>query len=86
MTFNPKESIDFNGNTGPFIQYTYARIQSVLRKAKEAGLEIPAQLPVDIELSENEAVKIFRLALSENVAKVVRLGMGLLGIEVPDRM
>ena len=138
ITFNPKESIDFNGNTGPFIQYTYARIQSVLRKAKEAGLEIPAQLPVGIELSEkeegliqmvadfaaivkqagedyspsiianytydlvkeynqfyhdfsilreeNEAVKIFRLALSENVAKVVRLGMGLLGIEVPDRM
>ena len=138
MTFNPKESIDFNGNTGPFIQYTYARIQSVLRKAKEAGLEIPAQLPVGIELSEkeegliqmvadfaaivkqagedyspsiianytydlvkeynqfyhdfsilreeNEAVKIFRLALSENVAKVVRLGMGLLGMEVPDRM
>ena len=138
MTFNPKESIDFNGNTGPFIQYTYARIQSVLRKAKEAGLEIPAQLPVGIELSEkeegliqmvadfaaivkqagedyspsiianytydlvkeynqfyhdfsilreeNEAVKIFRLALSENVAKVVRLGMGLLGSEVPDRM
>ena len=138
MTFNPKESIDFNGNTGPFIQYTYARIQSVLRKAKEAGLEIPAQLPAGIELSEkeegliqmvadfaaivkqagedyspsiianytydlvkeynqfyhdfsilreeNEAVKVFRLALSENVAKVVRLGMGLLGIEVPDRM
>ena len=138
MTFNPKESIDFNGNTGPFIQYTYARIQSVLRKAKEAGIEIPAQLPAGIELSEkeegliqmvadfaaivkqagedyspsiianytydlvkeynqfyhdfsilreeNEAVKIFRLALSENVAKMVRLGMGLLGIEVPDRM
>ena len=138
MTFNPKESIDFNGNTGPFIQYTYARIQSVLRKAKEAGIEIPAQLPAGIELSEkeegliqmvadfaaivkqagedyspsiianytydlvkeynqfyhdfsilreeNEAVKIFRRALSENVAKVVRLGMGLLGIEVPDRM
>ena len=138
MTFNPKESIDFNGNTGPFIQYTYARIQSVLRKAKEAGITVPAQLPVGIELSEkeegliqmvadfatvvkqagedyspslianytydlvkeynqfyhdfsilreeNEAVKIFRLALSENVAKVVRLGMGLLGIEVPDRM
>ena len=138
MTFNPKESIDFNGNTGPFIQYTYARIQSVLRKAKEAGIEIPAQLPAGIELSEkeegliqmvadfaaivkqagedyspsiianytydlvkeynqfyhdfsilreeNEAVKIFRLALSENVAKVERLGMGLLGIEVPDRM
>ena len=138
MTFNPKESIDFNGNTGPFIQYTYARIQSVLRKAKEAGIEIPAQLPAGIELSEkeegliqmvadfaaivkqagedyspsiianytydlvkeynqfyhdfsilreeNEAVKVFRLAMSENVAKVVRLGMGLLGIEVPDRM
>ena len=138
MTFNPKESIDFNGNTGPFIQYTYARIQSVLRKAKEASIEIPAQLPAGIELSEkeegliqmvadfaaivkqagedyspsiianytydlvkeynqfyhdfsilreeNEAVKVFRLALSENVAKVVRLGMGLLGIEVPDRM
>ena len=138
MTFNPKESIDFNGNTGPYIQYTYARIQSVLRKAKEAGIEIPAQLPAGIELSEkeegliqmvadfaaivkqagedyspsiianytydlvkeynqfyhdfsilreeNEAVKVFRLALSENVAKVVRLGMGLLGIEVPDRM
>lgn len=138
MTFNPKESIDFNGNTGPFIQYTYARIQSVLRKAKEAGIEIPAQLSAGIELSEkeegliqmvadfaaivkqagedyspsiianytydlvkeynqfyhdfsilreeNEAVKVFRLALSENVAKVVRLGMGLLGIEVPDRM
>lgn len=138
MTFNPKESIDFNGNTGPFIQYTYARIQSVLRKAKEAGITVPAQLPTGTELSEkeegliqmladfaaivkqagedyspslianytydlvkeynqfyhdfsilreeNEAVKIFRLTLSENVAKVVRLGMGLLGIEVPDRM
>jgi arginyl-tRNA synthetase len=138
MTFNPKESIDFNGNTGPFIQYTYARIQSVLRKAKEAGIEIPTNLPTGIQLSEkeegliqmladfasvvkeagttyspsgianycyelvkeynqfyhdfsilreeNEALKIFRLALSENVAKIVRLGMGLLGIEVPDRM
>ncbi len=138
MTFNPKESIDFNGNTGPFIQYTYARIQSVLRKAAESGIVIPAQLPAGAELSEkeegliqmvadfaavvkqagtdyspsvianytydlvkeynqfyhdfsilreeNEAVKIFRIALSANVAKVVRLGMGLLGIEVPDRM
>ena len=138
MTFNPKESIDFNGNTGPFIQYTYARIQSVLRKAKEAGIAIPATLPANIQLSEkeegliqmladfsavvkeagttyspsgianycyelvkeynqfyhdfsilreeNEALKIFRLALSENVAKIVRLGMGLLGIEVPERM
>lgn len=138
MTFNPKESIDFNGNTGPFIQYTYARIQSVLRKAKEASLTVPARLPADIGLSEkekgliqmiadfaaivkqagedyspsiianytyelvkeynqfyhdfsilreeNEAVKVFRLILSANVAKVIRLGMGLLGIEVPDRM
>ena len=138
MTFNPKESIDFNGNTGPFIQYTYARIQSVLRKAAENGIVIPEQLPLGVELSEkeegliqmvadfaaivkqagtdyspsvianytydlvkeynqfyhdfsilreeNEAVKIFRIALSANVAKVVRLGMGLLGIEVPARM
>ena len=138
MTFNPKESIDFNGNTGPFIQYTYARIQSVLRKADESGIVIPEQIPVGIELSEkeegliqmvadfaavvkqagedyspsiianytydlvkeynqfyhdysilreeNEAVKIFRIALSANVAKVVRLGMSLLGIEVPSRM
>lgn len=138
MTFNPKESIDFNGNTGPFIQYTYARIQSVLRKAAESGIVIPAELPAEIELSEkeegliqmvadfaavvkqagddyspsvianyvydlvkeynqfyhdfsilreeNEAVKVFRIVLSANVAKVVRLGMELLGIEVPDRM
>ena len=138
MTFNPKESIDFNGNTGPFIQYTYARIQSVLRKAEESGIVIPKEIPVGIELSEkeegliqmvadfaatvkqagedyspsiianytydlvkeynqfyhdfsilreeNEALKIFRIALSANVAKVVRLGMGLLGIEVPSRM
>ena len=133
MTFNPKESIDFNGNTGPFIQYTYARIQSVLRKAAESGIVIPEQIPSGIELSEkeegliqmvadfaavvkqagedyspsiianytydlvkeynqfyhdfsilreeNEAVKVFRIALSANVAKVVRLGMNLLGIE-----
>ena len=138
MTFNPKESIDFNGNTGPFIQYTYARIRSVLRKAAEAGIVIPEVLPANIELSEkeegliqmvadfaavvrqagedyspsgianyvydlvkeynqfyhdfsilreeNEDVKLVRIALSANIAKVVRLGMGLLGIEVPDRM
>ena len=138
MTFNPKESIDFNGNTGPFIQYTYARIQSVLRKAAESGIVIPEQIPSGIELSEkeegliqmvadfaavvkqagedyspsiianytydlvkeynqfyhdysilreeNEAVKVFRIALSANVAKIVRLGMNLLGIEVPSRM
>ena len=49
MTFNPKESIDFNGNTGPFIQYTYARIQSVLRKAAESGIVIPEQIPAGIE-------------------------------------
>ena len=54
MTFNPKESIDFNGNTGPFIQYTYARIQSVLRKAAENGIVIPEQLPLGVELSEKE--------------------------------
>ena len=54
MTFNPKESIDFNGNTGPFIQYTYARIQSVLRKAAEAGIVIPEEVPAGIELSEKE--------------------------------
>lgn len=138
MTFNPKESIDFNGNTGPFIQYTHARICSVLRKAQEAGVNIPEQLTANIQLSEkeealiqmlaefpvvikqagidyspsgiakycyelvkeynqfyhdysilreeNETVKTFRLALSANVAKVVRTGMGLLGIEVPERM
>ena len=138
MTFNPKESIDFNGNTGPFIQYTYARIQSVLRKDAESGIVVPGQIPAGIELSEkeegliqmvadfaavvkqagedyspsiianytydlvkeynqfyhdfsilreeNEAVKVFRIALSANVAKVVRLGMSLLGIEVPSRM
>ena len=138
MTFNPKESIDFNGNTGPFIQYTYARIQSVLRKAAEAGIVIPEIIPAGLELSakeegliqmladfksvvkqagsdynpsiianytydlvkeynqfyhdfsilreENEALKIFRLALSANVGKIVKTAMGLLGIEVPERM
>ena len=138
MTFNPKESIDFNGNTGPFIQYTYARIQSVLRKAAEQGIEIPAIIPAGLQLStkeegliqmladfkntvkqagtdynpsvianyaydlvkeynqfyhdfsilreENEALKVFRLALSQNVGKIVKLAMGLLGIEVPERM
>ena len=54
MTFNPKESIDFNGNTGPFIQYTYARIQSVLRKAAESGIVVPEQIPAGIELGEKE--------------------------------
>ena len=138
MLFNPEESIDFNGNTGPFIQYTYARIRSILRKAAYAGIQLPAQLPTDVELStkeeeivqhiadfaavirqagseyqpaavanycyelvkeynqfyhdfsilrETDAKKqAFRLVLSLNVAKVVRLGMGLLGIEMPERM
>ena len=51
MTFNPKESIDFNGNTGPFIQYTYARIRSVLRKAAESGIAIPEVIPAGLQLS-----------------------------------
>lgn len=54
MTFNPKESIDFNGNTGPFIQYTYARIQSVLRKAVEQGISLPEMLQSDINLTVKE--------------------------------
>ena len=138
MLFNPEESIDFNGNTGPFIQYTYARIRSILRKAAEAGIEVPVQLPTDVELSVKEEALVqhvadfanvvrqagqeyspssvaaycydlvkeynqfyhdfsilreedakkraFRLVLSKNVAKVVRLGMSLLGIEMPERM
>jgi arginyl-tRNA synthetase len=138
MTFNPKESIDFNGNTGPFIQYTYARIQSVLRKAVEANIVIPETLPLNVTLSEkeegliqmlsefagvvkqagtdyspsvianyiyelvkeynqfyhdfsilreeNEDLKVFRLVLSANISKVIKLGMELLGIEVPERM
>ena len=138
MTFNPKESIDFNGNTGPFIQYTYARIRSVLRKAAESGIAIPEVIPAGLQLStkeegliqmladfktvvkqagtdynpsiianytydlvkeynqfyhdfsilreEDEALKIFRLALSANVGKIVKSAMGLLGIEVPERM
>ncbi|MCL3850586.1 MULTISPECIES: arginine--tRNA ligase [Parabacteroides] len=138
MTFNPKESIDFNGNTGPFIQYTYARICSVLRKAAEQGIVLPEQLPVNTPISEKEEgliqmiadyavtvkeagkeyspayianyiydlvkeynqfyhdfsilreenaeIKQFRLVLSANVAKIVKSGMSLLGIEVPERM
>ncbi len=138
MVFNPKESIDLNGNTGPFIQYTYARTQSVLRKAQEVGLTLNSSLSEDIVLSEKEEILIqlisefavivkqagdeynpalianyiyelvkeynqfyhdhpilkeenaqvrdMRLVLTENVAKIVRSGMKLLGIEVPDRM
>ncbi len=62
MMFNPKESIDFNGNTGPFIQYTYARIRSVIRKAAEAGLQVPAKLEAKYELSERETQLVQNLA------------------------
>lgn len=138
MLFNPAESIDFNGNTGPFIQYTYARIRSILRKAAEARMEIPATLPANTPLGAKETeiiqhisefaavlqdaaatfspstvanycydlvkeynqfyhdypilreadenTRTLRLLLSREVAKVVRLGMGLLGIEMPERM
>ena len=138
MMFDPKESIDFNGNTGPFIQYTHARICSVLRKAAGMGITLPNKLNEDLQISdtegmliqslasypdvvaqagkefspalianyiydlvkqfnsfyhdfsilkeENEDVRAFRLLLSKSVAKVVKSGMGLLGIEVPERM
>ena len=136
MTFNPKESIDFNGKTGPFIQYTYARIRSVLRKAAEQGMTIEpyaAVRPGEREVTliqrladypsvvqeagrsyapsiianyaydlvkeynqfyhdcaimreEYSALRSLRLALSETTAKVVRSAMGLLGIQVPERM
>ena len=138
MTFNPKESIDFNGNTGPFIQYTHARICSVLRKAAESGIDLPKTANGKISLSdkeisliqnlsdfpvivseagsqyspaiianyvydlvkeynqfyhdfsilreENADVRNFRLILSQNVAKIIKTGMRLLGIDVPDRM
>ena len=138
MVFNPEESIDFNGNTGPFIQYTYARIRSILRKAQDAGITLSEELPTGVEIStkeeeiiqrladfrgvveaagedyspsgianycyelvklynqfyhefqilreEDAAKRNFRLILSRNVAKVVRLGMELLGIEMPERM
>ena len=136
MLFNPKESIDFNGNTGPFIQYTYARIRSVLRKAAEQGMEMTdysavepnekeialiqtlADFPSTVQEAgrdyspavianyvyelvkqynqfyhdysilreENAAVRSLRLALCDATARVVRTGMGLLGIKVPERM
>ncbi len=137
MLFNPRESIDFNGNTGPFIQYTHARIRSLLRKAAEAGIEYKGRvsgielLPEEIELvkmlsdypavvasagesyspavigayvydlsklfnsyyhdhsilhEEKEKVRRIRLQLAEQTARVIRSGMWLMGIEVPDRM
>ena len=73
MTFNPKESIDFNGNTGPFIQYTYARIQSILRKAAEAGISVPQVIPTGIELSTKEEGLIQMLADFTNVVKQAAL-------------
>ncbi|HBG56853.1 MAG TPA: arginine--tRNA ligase, partial [Porphyromonadaceae bacterium] len=69
MTFNPKESIDFNGNTGPFIQYTHARIQSILRKAREQGITIPEQLEQTLPLSEKEEGLVQLLAEFETVVK-----------------
>ena len=135
MLFNPEESIDFNGNTGPFIQYTHARIRSILRKAVEGTIS-PMSLmdpisPKEVELIQKmnefgavveqagkdyspsgianycyELTKVFnqfyhdysilnepdeqkkavRLMLAKNVAKIIKTGMGLLGIEVPERM
>ncbi|WP_455763229.1 arginine--tRNA ligase [Prevotella disiens] len=138
MLFNPEESIDFNGNTGPFIQYTYARIRSILRKANAQGINIPASVEDNAPLNEKEIAliqkmndfgaavaqagvdyspsgianycyeltkefnqfyhdysilnadtedeKTTRLVLAQNVAKVIKNGMELLGIEVPERM
>ncbi len=135
MLFNPEESIDFNGNTGPFIQYTHARIRSILRKAEEQNISLTAPLspltPKEVELIQKmseygaaveqagkdyspsgianycyELTKVFnqfyhdysilnepdeqkkavRLMLARNVAKVIKNGMALLGIEVPERM
>lgn len=138
MLFNPAESIDFNGNTGPFIQYTYARIRSIMRKAADQKILIPAQLLDDAPINdkeiqliqkmndfaatvqeagnnynpavianytyeltkdfnqfyhdysilnaENENEKVTRLVIADNVAKVIKNAMNLLGIEVPERM
>ena len=137
MLFDPQESIDFNGNTGPFIQYTYARIRSVMRKAEKLGISLPATIS-EVKMGEKEIqlvqklkdfanvveqagkdyspsgianycyeltkdfnqfyhdysilnesdnnVRNMRLMISANVAKIIKLGMGLMGIEVPERM
>lgn len=69
MTFNPKESIDFNGNTGPFIQYTHARIQSVLRKAKELNIELAEAINTSVALSEKEEGLIQLLTEFKSVIK-----------------
>lgn len=138
MTYNPKESIDFDGNTGPFIQYTHARIKSVFRKAMENGIEIPEKAGVDLALTDKEKnvlkiihdfpgvisdagqtynpslianyvydltreynqfyhdysilkeadirVRDMRLVMSVLVSSVIKKSMGLMGIEVPERM
>jgi len=138
MLFNPEESIDFNGNTGPFIQYTHARIRSILRKAEAEGVVAPERLAADAPLNEKETEliqkmndfgtaveqagkdyspsgianycyeltkefnqfyhdysilkeedqqkKMVRLVIARNVAKIIKNGMALLGIEVPERM
>lgn len=138
MLFNPEESIDFNGNTGPFIQYTYARIRSILRKAEAQGIAVPKAFSGNVNLSvketeliqkmnEYEAAvrqagidyspsgianycyeltkefnqfyhdfsilgadtddeKALRLLIAKNVAKTLKNGMRLLGIEMPERM
>jgi arginyl-tRNA synthetase len=138
MLFNPEESIDFNGNTGPFIQYTHARIRSILRKAEAEGIALPETLDADMPLNQketeliqkmneygavveqagkdyspsgianycyeltkefnqfyhdysilgadNDKEKTVRLVLAANVAKTIKNGMDLLGIEVPERM
>ena len=137
MMFNPKESIDFNGNTGPFIQYTYARIKSILRKAEEAGIQVSAA-DIHIALSDKEqdliksiaklpavvkeagenyspallgnyayelakefnqfyhdfsilkeediTVRNFRLLLAKECSEAIKNAMGMLGIEMPERM
>ena len=138
MLFNPEESIDFNGNTGPFIQYTHARIRSILRKAEAEGMKLPENLDANMPLNQketeliqkmneygavveqagkdyspsgianycyeltkefnqfyhdysilgadNDKEKTVRLVLAANVAKTIKNGMDLLGIEVPERM
>ena len=137
MLFNPAESIDFNGNTAPFIQYTHARIRSMLRKGAESGIDLAAKLPqlslneeektlinllyqypktvlaagdnfspalianycydlakqfnhfyqdTPIFKEEDEAKRLLRLKLSRWVSLVLRSGMGLLGIDVPEKM
>ena len=122
MLFNPEESIDFNGNTGPFIQYTHARIRSILRKAQDTCPigSMPPMSPIspkEVELiqkmseygaanycyeltkvfnqfyhdysilnEKDEQKKLTRLVIARNVAKILKNGMALLGIEVPERM